>query len=170
MVASRIDDGVPRRFQASQPAGCEIVAQCVSTVRQHWESDGPPQPRNGAEEPVRRSFFRPVPGLAHAARLLPTALRRGLLSCALRALLRLAATRGRLAATASVPPPSCLAFDESLAPRRPAPQYWFEWHSLTPPRSPSPSPECRPCAAFRSHSVRARCTRCWGRTGRGSRS
>src|ERR1035438_1618553 len=32
------------------------------------------------------SFFRLVPGLANAARVLPTALRRGLLSCALRAL------------------------------------------------------------------------------------
>jgi hypothetical protein len=39
---------------------------------------------------VRLSFFRPVPGLANAARLLPTALRRRLLSFALRAL------RGRM--------------------------------------------------------------------------
>src|ERR1019366_9188377 len=35
---------------------------------------------------TRRSFLRPVPGLANAARLLPTAVRRGLLSFALRAL------------------------------------------------------------------------------------
>ena len=69
-------------FRASQPAGRKIVAQCASTGR----ASVPPQPRNGAEEPLRRSFFRPVPGLANAARLLPTALRRGLLSFALRAL------------------------------------------------------------------------------------
>src|ERR1035438_6140543 len=73
---------VPRRFQASQPAGRKIVAQCVST----GSAMVPPQPRNGAEEPRRRSFFRPVPGLANAAGLLPTARRRGLLSVALRAL------------------------------------------------------------------------------------
>src|ERR1019366_4697716 len=72
----------PRRSQASQPAGRKIVAQCVSTGR----ATVPPQPRNGAEEAVRRSFFRPVPGLANGAGLLPTALRRGLLSVALRAL------------------------------------------------------------------------------------
>src|ERR1019366_4568120 len=72
----------PRRSQASQPAGRKIVAQCVSTGR----ATVPPQPRNGAEEAVRWSFFRPVPGLANAARLLPTALRRGLRSVALRAL------------------------------------------------------------------------------------
>src|ERR1035441_2055082 len=85
LVASRIDDGVAgvtRRFQASKPPGRKKVAQCVSTGR----ATVPPQPRNGAEEPVRRSFFRPVPGLANAARLPPTALRRGLLSFALRAL------------------------------------------------------------------------------------
>jgi hypothetical protein len=58
-----------------------MVAQCVSTGR----ATVPPQPRNGAEEPVRRSLFRPVPGLANGARLLPT-LRRRLLSFALRAL------------------------------------------------------------------------------------
>src|SRR5450631_691825 len=69
-------------IQASQPAGRKIVAQCVSTGR----ATVPPQPRNGAKEPLRRSLFRPVPGLANAARLLPTALRRGLLSFALRAL------------------------------------------------------------------------------------
>ena len=69
-------------FRASQPAGRKIVAQCASTGR----ATVPPQPRNGAEEPVRQSFFRPVPGLANASRLLPTAGRRGLLSCALRAL------------------------------------------------------------------------------------
>ena len=45
----------------------------------------PPQPRDGAEEAARRSFLRPVPGLANAACLLPTAVRRGLLSFALRA-------------------------------------------------------------------------------------
>src|ERR1019366_9140281 len=72
----------PRRSQASQPAGRKIIAQCVSTGRKTV----PPQPRNGAEEPVRRSFFRPVPGLENAARPPPTALRRGLLSVALRAL------------------------------------------------------------------------------------
>src|ERR1035438_9227168 len=69
-------------FQPSQPVGRKIVAQCVSTGR----TTVPPQPRNGAEAPGQRPFFRPVPGLAYAARLLPTALRRGLLSCALRAL------------------------------------------------------------------------------------
>jgi hypothetical protein len=73
---------VPRRFQASQPAGRKIPAQCVSTGR----ATVPAQPRNGAGESGWRSFFRPVPGLANAACLLPTALRRGLLSVALRAL------------------------------------------------------------------------------------
>ena len=53
----------PRRFQASQPVGRKIVAQCVSTGR----TTVPRQPRNGAEETGRRSFFRPVPGLANAA-------------------------------------------------------------------------------------------------------
>src|ERR1035438_5361019 len=40
----------PRRFQASQPVGRKIVAQCVSTGR----TTVPPQPRNGAEEPGPR--------------------------------------------------------------------------------------------------------------------
>ena len=41
--------------------------------------------RVGAEEAGRRLFLRPVPGLTNTARLLPTAVRRGLLSFALRA-------------------------------------------------------------------------------------
>ena len=69
-------------FHAAQPVGRKIVAQCVSTGRKTV----PPQPRDGAEGPESRSFFRPVQGLANTVRLLPTALRRGLLSCALRAL------------------------------------------------------------------------------------
>src|ERR1035438_4957414 len=52
---------------AVQPAGRKIVAQCGSTGRKTV----PPQPRYGAEEPTRRSFLRPVPGLANVARLLP---------------------------------------------------------------------------------------------------
>ena len=66
---------------AAQPEGRKRVAQCASTGR----TSVPPQPRDGAEEPTRPSFFRPVPGLANTARLLPTAVRRGLLSFALRA-------------------------------------------------------------------------------------
>ena len=105
----------PRRFQASQPVGRKILAQCVACADSDVIARGvqpvgrkrvaqcvstgrttvPPQPRNGAEETGRRSFFRPVPGLANAARLLPTALRRGLLSCALRALRSCRGNRGR---------------------------------------------------------------------------
>src|ERR1035441_3303714 len=44
------------------------------------------QPRDGAEEATRRSFLRPVPGLANSARRLPHGWRRGLLFFALRAL------------------------------------------------------------------------------------
>src|ERR1019366_5462420 len=69
-------------FQTAQPEGRKIVAQCASTGRTSVRS----QPRDGAEEPTSWSFFRPVPGLANAFRLLPTAVRRGLLSVALRAL------------------------------------------------------------------------------------
>ena len=68
-------------FHAAQPAGRKTVAQCASTGRKTV----PPQPRDGAEEAARSFFLRPVPGLARTARLLPTAVRRGLLSFALRA-------------------------------------------------------------------------------------
>src|ERR1017187_4989302 len=69
-------------FHVVQPGGRKRVAQCASTGRKMV----PPQPRAGAEEPTRRSFLTPRPGAAKRARLLPTAVRRGLLSCALRAL------------------------------------------------------------------------------------
>ena len=76
-------DAAPRRFSRS-PAR---RAKDSSPVRQHWENDGPasaPGPGGTTGQPV--PLFRPVPGLANAACLLPTAMRRGLLSVALRAL------------------------------------------------------------------------------------
>jgi hypothetical protein len=96
-------DVAPRRFSRS-PAR---RAKDSSPVRQHWENDGPasaPGPGGTTGEPV--PLFRPVPGLANAACLLPTAMRRGLLSVALRALrtthLRLAAMWGRSLTCAAV--------------------------------------------------------------------
>src|ERR1035441_4416011 len=67
---------------ATQPVGRKIIAQCVSTGRRTVS----PQPRNGAEELTRRPILSPRSGADNAARPLPTAVRRGLLSCALRAL------------------------------------------------------------------------------------
>src|ERR1019366_5132105 len=61
-------------------------AQDSSPVRQHWENDGPASAPERGGRTRAAVLYRPVPGLANAARPLPTALRRGLLSCALRAL------------------------------------------------------------------------------------
>src|ERR1017187_9621794 len=61
-------------------------AQDSSPVRQHWENDGPASAPERGGRTRAAAFYRPVSGLANAARPLPTALRRGLLSCALRAL------------------------------------------------------------------------------------
>ena len=77
LIFARRDD-----FHATQPEGRKIVAQCASTGRKAV----PPQPRDGAEEPTQRSLLTPRPGATHPARLQPTAVRRGLLSFALRAL------------------------------------------------------------------------------------
>src|SRR5665811_1811076 len=76
-------DVAPRRFSRS-PAR---RAKDSSPVRQHWENDGPASaPGLGGTTGQPVPLFRPVPGLANAACLLPTAMRRGLLSVALRAL------------------------------------------------------------------------------------
>src|ERR1035437_1152473 len=93
-------------FHAAQPEGRKIVAQCASTGRKTV----PPPPRDGAEEPTRRSLLTPRSGAGKRARRLPTAVRRGLLSFALRALrtlscLRLAAMRGSLASCGRVANP-----------------------------------------------------------------
>src|ERR1035437_444417 len=76
-------DAAPRRFSRSPSRR----AKDSSPVRQHWENDGPasaPGPGGTTGQPV--PLFHPVPGLATAACLLPAAMRRGLLSVALRAL------------------------------------------------------------------------------------
>src|ERR1035437_7753554 len=69
-------------FHAASPEGRKRVAQCASTGR----TTVPPQPRNGAAEPTRRPLLSPRSGLGQRSHLLPTAVRRGLLSFALRAL------------------------------------------------------------------------------------
>src|SRR5450759_5121543 len=61
-------------------------AKDSSPVRQHWEKDGPASAPDEAEEPTRRSLLTPRSGTGKRPRLLPTAVRRGLLSFALRAL------------------------------------------------------------------------------------
>ena len=67
-------------FHAAQSEGRKMVAQCARTGRKTA------QPRDGAEERMRRSLLTPRPGAGKRARLAPTAVRRGLLSFALRAL------------------------------------------------------------------------------------
>ena len=71
-----------RNYRQAQPEGRKRVAQCASTGRKTV----PPQPRDGAEEHTRRSLLTPRSGAGQLARLLPTAVRRGLFSFALRAL------------------------------------------------------------------------------------
>src|ERR1035441_5773342 len=72
----------PRRFLRSRVRR----TQETSPVRQHWElRTGRVSPGTGRKNPGPARIFRPVPGLAHW-QLGPTAVRRGLVSVALRAL------------------------------------------------------------------------------------
>jgi hypothetical protein len=54
-------------FDAAQPEGRKIVAQCASTGRKTV----PPQPRTGRKNRRGGPFLRPVPGLANAPACYP---------------------------------------------------------------------------------------------------
>ena len=58
-----------------------------SPVRQHWENDGPVLSPGTGRKNRAAEFLTPRSGADQLARLLPTAVRRGLFSFALRALL-----------------------------------------------------------------------------------
>jgi hypothetical protein len=90
----------------AQPEGRKIIAQCASTGRTTVPC---PAPVRGGRT-VRRYLLTPRSGATQCVRLLPTAVRRGLLSFALRALrlvlfaaCRYAGQVGNLRATQRVP-------------------------------------------------------------------